>query len=208
MKKITKWFSVMLGCLTVGMMMTSCLGDGDSTNYEEEWKKYQETLRKEVAAMRGGYSGFVYHKALNEALDSTAVTWTVVSDTIVMLDNVPIGKVAGFVSMDSVTQHRVATANDVSMRLKIVSYVNATPLTFYVKPEPVKIDVVVDETTGEQETWTLNFDSSIDNQYSYGLFSMSSKQFGLRLYPHSLYAGTRLLTYFYNTPLTWQGVHQ
>lgn len=187
MKKNFKLFSMLLGCLAV-LSLSSCLSDSnDNYDAEKEWEEWMKAFRAEVAASHGSYAGYVYYRpdAKSEALDSVAVEWDIVNDSLLVLRRVPTRLfVEKLPEKHASLKEAVSEVGTVNVQVKIAfNAYYKSPLVFYIYPEPVKMDVNVD---GEKKAVVINFYDTETNTQSFGQCMVSTSQSLVRLYPKGI----------------------
>ena len=209
MKKNIKLFSTLLCCLAV-MALSSCLGDSDSAaDAEKEWKEWYEGFRAEVAASMGNYAGYVYFQpdVKTATLDSVAVQWDIISDSVIVLRDVPTRLFAQKLPENqSSIKEAINAVKTMDMRLKIVfdAYYKS-PLLFYVFPEPVTMNITVD---GQPKTAVVNFMNYNTADQSFGQVLVSNGQCLIKVYPDNIVVDNSPIKAFNSTDyafLYWLG---
>ena len=187
MKKNIKLFSMLLACLAV-MSLSSCLSDAnDNSDEEKEWKEWMAAFKAEVLASHGSYGGFVYYQpdVKSEQLDSVAVEWDIVNDSLLVLRRVPTRLFVEKLSEKHASlKEAVSELGTVNVQVKIAfNAYYKSPLLFYVYPEPVKMTVKVD---GKMKEVVVSFYDTEKNTQSFGQCMVSDGRCLVRVYPKSI----------------------
>ena len=168
-------FSVALLCSVA--LFTSCLKDDDNNNNEG---LSQEQIHSCYLQMAGEHTGkLIYQKYedytnLNLINDSIDVTWTVDSDSIITVHNVPTSALGAQVQ-SNVLKTAIEEAGKTDMKVYYLPY-NTSPVSFMVYPNPVKVNVFMSNAT---RTVTIGFATS---SYSWGSYENSKMRMQLVLY--------------------------
>lgn len=173
MKKI---LSLIMG-LAVMATLNSCLKDDDNNNNDG---LSQEQIHSCYLQMAGEHTGkLIYQKYedytnLNLINDSIDVSWTVDSDSIITVHNVPTSALGAQVQ-SNVLKTAIEEAGKVDMRIFYLPY-NTSPVSFMVYPYPVEANVFMSNAT---HALTIGFATS---SYSWGSYENSKMRMQLVLY--------------------------
>lgn len=188
MKKIYKLLAA--GCLLLAVVsLSSCLSDSDNNNSdpEKEWKEWIDAVKAEIAAAVGNYAGYVYYQpdVMVSQLDSVAVDWDIVSDSMMVLNRVPAHLLVDKMPETYADLKEAVNAmGTVSVKLKIAYNVYyKSPLLYYVYPEPVKLNVDVD---GQTKAVEVDFFNTETNTQSFGQVLVSDGKCLVKLYPKTV----------------------
>ena len=187
MKKI---FRLLAACclLSAVVSLSSCLSDSnDNYDAEKEWEEWMQAFRAEVAASHGSYVGYVYYRpdVKKDSLDSVAVDWDIVNDSLLVLRHVPTRLFVEKLSEKHASlKEAVSEVGTVNVQVKIAfNAYYKSPLLFYIYPEPVKMNVNVD---GETKSVVVNFYDTEANTQSFGQCMVSTNQSLVRVYPKNI----------------------
>ena len=210
--KQLKLFSIVLGCVAA-LTMTSCLKEDNTEENQKKWEEWQKEVDTERQAMIGDYNGKLYYfvSPTSKEADSLSVQWSVASDSVVVLKNVPLKQIVGTMvgTNSEALRDSIAKMGNVNLKAKLyVNYNYQSPIVMYVFPDPVVVqDVVVG---GQQVDAVINFDTyeTSSNNASYAKFMMSTGEMQVVLYPKEVVVGNTSKGYF--SPLLsrmeWYGI--
>jgi hypothetical protein len=163
--------------LAVMSTLNSCLNDDDNNNNDG---LSQEQIHSCYLQMAGEHTGkLIYQKYedytnLNLINDSIDVSWTVDSDSIITVHNVPTSALGAQVQ-SNVLKTAIEEAGKVDMRIFYLPY-NTSPVSFMLYPYLVEVNVFMNNAT---HAVTIGFATS---SYSWGSYENSKMRMQLVLY--------------------------
>lgn len=167
-------FSAALLCSAA--LFTSC--NDDNVNNTEGLT--QEQIHSCYLQMAGEHTGkLIYQKYENETTlklinDTIDVSWTVASDSVITVHNVPTS-VLGAQVQSNILKAAIETAGKVDMKVYYLPY-KTTPLYFMVYPNPVQANIFFQNAT---RSVTFGFATST---YSWGSYENNKMRMQLVLY--------------------------
>lgn len=173
MKKI---ISLVMG-LAVMATLNSCLKDDDNNNNDGLTPEEIHSCYLQMAGEHTGkliyqkYEDYTNQKLINDSID---VSWTVDSDSIITVHNVPASALGAQVQSNAVKE-AIETAGKTDMKIFYLPY-NTSPVSFMVYPYPVEANVFMNHAT---HTVTIGFATS---SYSWGSYENSKMRMQLVLY--------------------------
>lgn len=144
------------------LTLTSCLNDDDDNT-----GLTAEQIQMAYNATRGSHSGKIYYttgfnKDGKDVKDSANVSWDVISDTVMYINNVPAEALASVIADDNI---HAAVENQGPQKIKCyINYINVSPIQWLVNPVSVSFDNV--EYKGAKHKVTIAF--YVNSNYSFG----------------------------------------
>lgn len=161
MKKILS-FGIALMCSAV--LFTSCLKDDDDNNPTGGLSK--EQIHNCYLQMAGEHSGKLFFMKKEDSTtksDSVDITWTVVSDSVITIHDVPAEALASKAESEPVKAAIIETMGKVDMKVYYLPY-KTSPITFTDYPSPLQANIFYNNAT---HIVTFNF---VINNYSWGTY--------------------------------------
>lgn len=171
-----KFLSLIMG-LAVMATLNSCLKDDDNNNNDG---LSQEQIHSCYLQMAGEHTGqLIYQKyedgsSLKLINDTINISWTVASDSVITVHNVP-ANVLGAQVQSNQLKTAIETAGMTDMKVYYIPY-NTSPVSFMVYPNPVKVNVFMSNAT---HSVTFGFATST---YSWGSYEDSKMRIQMVLY--------------------------
>lgn len=137
--KNLKFISLMLGCLAAACVTFTSCDDDDDTH-----ALTPEEIQTAFAAVRGNYGGSLIYRAINpknqnDVTDTTAVSWSIQSDSVMTIHDFPVA-LLGHVVPDSTLRSAIATAAPQDIRCDI-GFIRVTPATFLANPNTLTLNL-------------------------------------------------------------------
>lgn len=180
-------FSVVL-LLSVALF-TSCLKDDDDNNNTNQGLT-KEQIHNCYLQMAGEHSGkMLYLKKENSGAreaDSVDITWTVVSDSVITIHDVPAEALASTAESEPIKTAIIETMGKVDMKVYYLPY-KTSPITFTDYPNPLQANIFYNNAT---HTVTFGF---VINTYSWGSFENNKMRMQLVL--DGIYLDTSTYSY-------------
>lgn len=157
----------MLLCGLSALVLTSCLNDDDNTGLTPE------EVRTAYQLVKGSHSGKVIFSAANpnntkDTTDTLAVTWNVLTDSTMVIHNLPISKIAANVT-DADLKSAIAALPDQDVDC-FIGFTVVSPVTFLINPSLVEYPAL--SYGGARHKVQIGF--YINNTNSFGMYNATS----------------------------------
>ena len=168
-----------LGCMAA-VAFTSCLGDDNNENTGLSRQQMNECFN----IIRGDYSGKLLFESVNpnnpnDYADTLDITWSVTSDTMIVINQFPQAAFLGEVQ-DSTLKAALAKVAPVSLKANFGFY-QINPVAFMLYPIILDYDIEIDN-VAHKASLTFLF-----NNYSFGNYDSTSRVFQMQLIIAALY---------------------
>lgn len=164
--KHLKLFSILLCGLTT-LVFTSCLNDDDNSGLTPE------EVRIAYQMVKGTHSGNVIFVATNpdntnDKTDTLAVTWEVLTDSTMIIHDLPISKIAANVT-DTDLKNAIAALPDHDLNCYI-GFTQSSPVVFLINPSLIEYPAL----SYGGATHKVQIGFYINNTSSFGMYNATS----------------------------------